>query len=102
MEDTDWLAKRQAAIHLLRSGCSLTEVAQCMERPVSWVSKWRDRYKEEGWAGLKDRSHAPKNPGQAHPESVRRAVRQARSESPRPQAGASERSVAPATPRDSA
>ncbi len=80
MEDTDWLAKRQAAIHLLRSGCSLTEVAQRMERPVSWVSKWRDRYKEEGWAGLKDRSHAPKNPGQAHPESVRRAVRQARSE----------------------
>jgi transposase len=80
MENTDWLAKRQTAIHLLRSGCSPTEVAQRMKRSVSWVTKWRDRHKEEGWDGLKDRSRAPKNPAQAHPEWVRQAIRQARSE----------------------
>jgi transposase len=80
MEDTDWLAERKAAIHLLRSGCSPAEVARRMRRSVSWVTKWRDRYQEEGWAGLEDRSRAPKNPWQAYPESVRQAIRQARSE----------------------
>jgi transposase len=77
---TDWLAERKAAIHLLRSGLGLTEVARRMKRSVGWVAKWRDRYEEEGWAGLEDRSHAPKNPWQTHPEPVRQAIRQARSE----------------------
>ena len=80
MVDTDWLAERKAAIHLLRSGFSPSEVARRMKRSVGWVTKWRDRYKEEGWAGLEDRSNAPKNAWQAHPESVRQAIRQARSE----------------------
>lgn len=80
MTDTDWLAERKAAIHLLRSGFSPTEVAQRMKRSVAWVTKWRDRYKEEGWAGLEDRSHAPKSAWQAYPESVRQTIRQVRSE----------------------
>jgi transposase len=80
MDDTDWLVKRGAAIHLLRSGCSPTEVARQMKRSVSWVTKWRDRYAEEGWAGLEDRSRAPKNLWQAYPEYVRQVIRQARSE----------------------
>jgi len=80
MTDTDWLAERKAAIHLLRSGFSPTEVARRMKRSVGWVTKWRDRYQEEGWAGLEDRSRAAKNAWQAHPESVRQAIRQARSE----------------------
>ena len=80
MADTDWLAERTAAIHLLRSGFSPTEVARRMKRSVGWVTKWRDRYKGEGWAGLEDRSRAPKNAWQAHPESVRQAIRHVRSE----------------------
>lgn len=80
MADTDWLAERKAAIHLLRSGLSPIEVARRMKRSVGWVTKWRDRYQDEGWAGLEDRSHAPKEAWQAHPESVRQAIRQARSE----------------------
>jgi transposase len=80
MDDTDWLVKRGTAIHLLRSGCSPTEVARQMKRSVSWVTKWRDRYAEEGWAGLEDRSRAPKNLWQAYPEYVRQVIRQARSE----------------------
>jgi hypothetical protein len=80
MEDTDWLVKRQTAIHLLRSGCSPIEVARQMKRAVSWVTKWRDRYEAEGWMGLQSRSHAPKKPWQAYPEYVQQAVRQARSE----------------------
>jgi transposase len=80
MADTDWLAERKAAIHLLRSGFNPTEVARRMKRSVGWVTKWRDRYKEEGWAGMKDRSRAPKKAWQAHPESVRQAIRHVRSE----------------------
>jgi transposase len=80
MTDTDWLTERKAAIHLLRSGLSPTEVARRMKRSVAWVTKWRDRYKEEGWAGLEDRSHAPKTAWQAYPESVRQTIRQVRSE----------------------
>jgi transposase len=80
MADTDWLAERKAAIHLLRSGCCPAEVARRMERSVSWVTKWRGRHQEEGWAGLEDRSRAPQDLRQAHPEPVRQAIRQARSE----------------------
>lgn len=80
MEHVEWVATRQAAIHMLRSGCSPAEVAQCMQRPVSWVCKWRDRYEHEGWVGLEDWSRAPKHAEHAYPEPARQVIRQARSE----------------------
>jgi transposase len=59
METTDIAGQRQALIHLLRSGKTAREAAQELGRSVSWCHKWRERYKQEGWAGLGERSRAP-------------------------------------------
>lgn len=80
MNDPDWQERRRAAIHLLRSGRTPTEVAKQLGHSISWVCKCRDRYEEEGWAGLADRSRAPHRHGRAYPETVRQAICQARSE----------------------
>lgn len=75
------LAVRRTAIHLLRSGKTVAEVAQEVERSVPWVYKWRKRYFEAGdWQALEDRSRAPRHPPQKLPESIRQATRTVRSE----------------------
>lgn len=80
MEQVDWRAQRESAIHLLRSGHSVQEVSKEMSRPESWVYKWKSRYEREGWAGLDDRSRAPDRVANKVPEEVRQAICQARSE----------------------
>jgi transposase/transposase InsO family protein len=80
MEKTDWRSQREAAIHLLRSGRTVGEVAQQLKRPECWVYKWKKRFDEEGWAGLADRSRAPHHVANKLPEKTRQAIRQARSE----------------------
>ena len=42
MEQIDWRAQRESAIHLLRIGHSVKEVSEELSRPRSWVYKWRD------------------------------------------------------------
>lgn len=79
--DTDsLLAERQRAIHLLHAGYTLTEVAQTLGRSERWVRKWRQRFRQEQWDGLKSRSRRPKRLSRRLPESVRRAIRETRSE----------------------
>lgn len=80
MEKIAWCSQRQAAIHLLRSGSTVSAVAQQLERSESWVYKWKKRFDEEGWAGLADRSRAPHHVANKLPGEIRRAIRQARSE----------------------
>lgn len=71
---------RYAAIHLLRAGHSVEEVAKQLKRSRQWVRKWRKRYETGGWQGLASRSRAPKKHGRRLPESVRQLVAQTRSE----------------------
>jgi len=79
--DTDpLLHERQRAIHLLRAGRQVGEVAQALGRSERWVRKWRKRYEEEKWAGLKSRSRRPKRLARRLPEGVRQAIRESRSE----------------------
>ncbi|RMH40847.1 MAG: hypothetical protein D6694_09615 [Gammaproteobacteria bacterium] len=79
--DTDALVhERQRAIHLLRAGRSVGEVAQALGRSERWVRKWRRRFREEEWEGLKSRSRRPKHLSRRLPEPVRQAIREARSE----------------------
>jgi transposase InsO family protein len=80
MTEAELHEQRKTAIHLLRSGMSRQEVAQELERSVSWVHKWKQRYEQEGWAGLHSRSRAPKHSPNRIPTSVRQRVREARSE----------------------
>jgi transposase InsO family protein len=75
------LAVRRTAIHLLRSGKTVAEVAQEVKRSVAWVYKWQKRYRTEGgWQALEDRSRAPKHPPKHLPESIHQAIRAVRSE----------------------
>lgn len=73
--------KRQDAIHLLRSGLSVAEVAEKLQVSVAWVYKWRKRYLvSQDWASLHDQSRAPKHHANALPADVRQVVRRIRSE----------------------
>jgi len=74
-------AERYTAIHLLRSDQTPQEVAQKLGRCRSWVYKWRQRFHQQGaWEALRDRSRAPRHSPNRLAESVRAAIRQARSE----------------------
>lgn len=74
------LEERKSAIHLLRSGKKVLDVAEELKRSPQWVRKWRKRYKEEGWSGLKSRSKRPKHIAREISQAVGEAIRKARSE----------------------
>lgn len=80
MTETELYEQRKTAIHLLRGGMSVSEVARELERSVSWVYKCQTRYEQEGWAGLHSRSRAPKHSPNRIAASVRQRVRETRSE----------------------
>lgn len=73
-------AAREQAVHLLRLGHKPNEVAAELGRTPQWVRKCWRQYQSSGWAGLKERSRAPQQPGREVSEPVRQAVLQARSE----------------------
>lgn len=80
MSEAKLVSERERAIHLLRSGYRVSEVASALGRSTSWVRKWRQRYEAEGWAGLNSRSRAPQScPRRVQPE-IGQAVRRVRSE----------------------
>ena len=80
MTDDERYEQRKTAIHLIRSDIRVVEIAQELERSVSWVYKWHARFNAEGWAGLRDRSRAPKHCANRLPDEVRQSICQARSE----------------------
>ena len=80
MTEDERYQERKTAIHMIRSGVPVTEVAQQLGRSIPWVYKWRSRFKAEGWAGLHRRSRAPKHCPRRLPERVRQSICQARSE----------------------
>jgi transposase len=80
MDENDWFAQRKTAMHMLRSGQTARQVADELGYHVSWVYKFKKRYDEEGWEGLRDRSRAPHRVANKTREETRQAIRQARSE----------------------
>jgi transposase len=72
--------ERRTAIHLLRAGHHVNNVAQQLDRTPRWVRKWHKRFQEEGWIGLEGQSRAPHRHGTRLPDSIRQAIAQARSE----------------------
>jgi len=80
MSEAKLVGEREQAIHFLRSGYQVKDVASALRRSASWVRKWRERYAQDGWAGLQSQSRAPcHNSRQTLPE-VEQAVRRIRSE----------------------
>jgi transposase len=74
------LEERKSAIHLLRSGKSVSETAQELCRSETWVQKWHTRYEQEGWTGLAGRSKRPHHIHRETSDEVKREIRKARSE----------------------
>lgn len=80
MSEAKLVSERERAIHLLRGGYRVSEVANAIGRSVAWVRKWRRRHQVESWAGLSSRSRAPRTCPQRVPDEIRRAVCRVRSE----------------------
>lgn len=80
MSTSEQAVQPATAIHLLRSGHSVAEVADSLGRSVAWVYKWRQRFKTQGWAGLVERSRAPHQPAHVITPHLAHAICQARSE----------------------
>jgi putative transposase len=66
-------SERKSLIHMIRSGKKPEEATQELSRGRSWAYKWWRRYCIEDWAGLQERSRAPKR----HPSQIATSVRQA-------------------------
>ena len=71
---------RIALVHLLRSGKTPAEAALELSRARSWCYKWQDRFRREGWEGLKERSRAPHRIARKTSERDRQAILRTRSE----------------------
>jgi transposase len=80
MTESGQYGEQKTAIHMLRSGISVSEVAQRLNRSIPWVYKWRNRFKTERWEGLHSRSRAPKQSPNRLLEEVRQSICQTRSE----------------------
>ncbi len=72
--------ERMSAIHLLRAGQTVSEVAKQLNRSEQWVRKWWQRYQRDGWAGVVERSRAPQRVPKRLSAEVRREIILARSE----------------------
>jgi transposase InsO family protein len=76
---TTLVAERVSAIHLLRVGQKVYEVAVQLGRSERWVRKWWRCYQTAGWDGLAERSRAPHRVPRRLSEAVRRQIMLARS-----------------------
>jgi len=80
MSEAKLVEDRERAIHLLRSGYRVKEVAAALGRSVSWVMKWHRRYRSSEWTGMHSQSRRPRRcPSQVSAE-VEQAVGRIRSE----------------------
>jgi transposase len=71
---------RKSLIHLLNSSKKPREAAQELGRSPAWAYKWKNRSEQEGWAGLRGRSRAPKHIARRTCAAVRREILRIRSE----------------------
>ena len=80
MKPDTLFAERKLAVHLLRKGEKAENVAVELGRSEDWVRKWWQRYRQEGFRGLYDRSRAPKKHGRKLSAKIVTKVCLARSE----------------------
>ena len=71
---------RQSLIHLLNSGKKPREAAWELQRSSSWAYKWKTRFAQDGWVGLRSHSCAPKHVPGKTPVEVRQEILRIRSE----------------------
>jgi putative transposase len=69
---------RRKAIRLQLRQVKPCVIIKRLDRGRSWLKKWKQRFDQQGWAGLKSRSRAPQVAGRGYDESTRHAVIAAR------------------------
>lgn len=72
--------ERLRAVHLLRAGQTVSEVAKQLGHSEQWVRKWWRRYQSGDWAGLVERSRAPHRVPKRLSDEMRHKIVLARSE----------------------
>lgn len=77
---TDLFTERKIAVMQLRQGKTIEEVAHSLNRSTGWVSKWKHRFEQEGWHGLKNHSRRPKQSGRETAPTMKSAICQTRLE----------------------
>ena len=71
---------RKALIHLLNSGKKPREAAQELGRSRGWAYKWKERFEQEGWAGLQAHSRVPQHIARKTPAEICQEILHIRSE----------------------
>ena len=65
---------RYKAIQLHQGGIGFNDVLRRVRRSCFWLTKWLQRYREHGLAGLRDQSRAPKRIHNSTPEPLVRKI----------------------------
>ena len=78
MDEQDERKLRRKAIRLQLQQIKPREIVKRLGRSLSWLKKWKHRFEQHGWAGLKRQSRAPRVAGRGYDERARRTVIAAR------------------------
>jgi transposase len=75
-EKPEW-SRRKTAIRLWLKGLGSAHILRVVSRSRAWLSKWKERYRQHGWKGLRSRSRKPHHSTHAYPSAVRRLIERA-------------------------
>jgi putative transposase len=78
MDEQDERQLRRKAIRWLLQQIKPRAIVTRLGRSLSWLKKWKLRFEQHGWAGLKSQSRAPRVAGQGYDARARQAVIAAR------------------------
>ena len=75
-EKQEW-QQRKTAIRLWLKGKSSARILALVSRSRAWLSKWKERYRQYGWKGLRSESRKPHRSIHAYPPTIRRLIERA-------------------------
>lgn len=75
-EKQEW-QQRKTAIRLWLKGKSSARILALVSRSRAWLSKWKERYRQYGWIGLRSESRQPHRSVHAYPPTIRRLIERA-------------------------
>lgn len=74
MDEKQERRKRQQAIRLWLKGIHPTHILEIVSRGWAWWAKWKERYQQFGWQGLRNQSRKPHRSPQAYSTSIRQLI----------------------------
>src|SRR3990172_5712260 len=74
MDEKQDRSQRKTAIRLWLKGVGPARILKIVSRSRAWLSKWKERYRQHGWRGLRSQSRKPQRSSHAYPPNVRRLI----------------------------